>query len=462
LTIQQKQRRISIMKIAVDLHSHSGYAGGTKNISLEGLASSMILKGIDVLGTGDCLFPVWQKELENKLREDAEGIFIIDSPQRTFYGLRISQLQKSARFILQTELIFTFAEPTIKTRKRMDVVFLFPSFKTTNEAINLLDSWGVKNTVGRPFVVCQDGLEVGDRIYQILSIDQWIEAIPAHIMTPQGIFGSSNKIDSLKTIFGEKLTSIHAIETGLSADPPILDIIPELNNFTFISNSDLHSAGLDKLGREFTCLDVSWINYNNIIQSIRTNHVAYTCELNPGEGRYYFTGHKGNRPGHGGDICVYAPNQSPKNYICPVCNRELCIGVAERAEYLKMRQSRIDAPNKKQRNFITTIPLLEIIRYTGYKDKQAYAVYKDVIIPFGNERALWESSLAEIQKKLSGIIDNKSTDNILKVKRGDFHFNPPGYDGESGKLVIGKKLDLSKFKIEPENLEQAPTQLELF
>jgi len=55
------------MKIAVDLHSHSGYAGGTKNISLEGLASSMILKGIDVLGTGDCLFPVWQRRCRGNI-----------------------------------------------------------------------------------------------------------------------------------------------------------------------------------------------------------------------------------------------------------------------------------------------------------------------------------------------------------------------------------------------------------
>lgn len=450
------------MKIAVDLHSHSGYAGGTSNISLEGLASSMILKGIDVLGTGDCLFPVWKQELENNLREEDEGIFIIDSPQKTFYGLRLSQLQKSAKFILQTELIFTFAEPTTKTRKRMDVVFLFPSFKAINEAIKLLDSWGVKNTVGRPFVVCQNGLEVGNRIYQILSIDQWIEAIPAHVMTPQGIFGSPNNIDSLKIVFGERCVKIHAIETGLSADPPILDTIPELSNLTFISNSDLHSAGLGKLGREFTCLDVSQVNYNSIIQSIRTNRIAYTCELNPGEGRYYFTGHKGNRPGHNGDICVYSPSQSPKNRLCPVCNKELYIGVAERAEYLKMRQPETDISNEKKRNFITTVPLLEIIRHTGCKNKQAYTVYKDSIIPFGNERAMWESSLAEIQKKLSGMIDKKVLDNILKVKKGNFCFNPPGYDGENGELVIGKKVDLSKFKIEPENIKQTPTQLELF
>jgi PHP family Zn ribbon phosphoesterase len=44
------------MKLAVDLHSHSGYAGGVGQIELSAVSKTMKLKGIDVFGTGDCLF----------------------------------------------------------------------------------------------------------------------------------------------------------------------------------------------------------------------------------------------------------------------------------------------------------------------------------------------------------------------------------------------------------------------
>ena len=43
------------MHLSVDLHSHSGHAGGVGNIRLEDIARAMRKKGIDVFGTGDCL-----------------------------------------------------------------------------------------------------------------------------------------------------------------------------------------------------------------------------------------------------------------------------------------------------------------------------------------------------------------------------------------------------------------------
>ena len=40
------------MKLAVDLHSHSGYAGGVGQIELTAVSRTMKLKGIDIFGLG--------------------------------------------------------------------------------------------------------------------------------------------------------------------------------------------------------------------------------------------------------------------------------------------------------------------------------------------------------------------------------------------------------------------------
>ena len=52
------------MNLTVDLHSHSGYAGGVGTILLADVARTMKMKGIDVFGTGDVLLPARYKELE--------------------------------------------------------------------------------------------------------------------------------------------------------------------------------------------------------------------------------------------------------------------------------------------------------------------------------------------------------------------------------------------------------------
>jgi PHP family Zn ribbon phosphoesterase len=57
------------LKLAVDLHSHSGYAGGVGQIELTEVSRTMKLKGIDVFGSGDCIFPPRTEELKHELYE---------------------------------------------------------------------------------------------------------------------------------------------------------------------------------------------------------------------------------------------------------------------------------------------------------------------------------------------------------------------------------------------------------
>ena len=310
------------MEINADLHAHSGYAGGVGKISLKKIDEMMSLKGIHIIGTGDCLHPGWLKYLKETLQEE-DGLFTFE--------------ERETKLILQTEVIVT-SDVGIG-RKSVHTVVLFPSFDSVEQVCKKMDKWGVKNTIGRPFVICEDNTDVSQKLYEIRDIDNKIEIIPAHVLTPDGIYGSNRPITYLHEFFGDFSDEIKAIETGLSADPQILHYIPELEGRTWISNSDAHSHHLHRMGREFTTFDVQKWGYSQIIEAIRRDKVVQTAEFHPAEGRYFLTGHRGNRKGHSGSYCYFSPENVPDNHECPICFRKLTIGVFERALTLKINQS---------------------------------------------------------------------------------------------------------------------------
>ncbi|MHA1661416.1 MAG: DNA helicase UvrD, partial [Promethearchaeota archaeon] len=62
------------MERICDLHIHSKYSGGTSNrIDILNIAFNCKIKGIDIVGTGDCFHPFWLKELKDNLVEYSSG-----------------------------------------------------------------------------------------------------------------------------------------------------------------------------------------------------------------------------------------------------------------------------------------------------------------------------------------------------------------------------------------------------
>lgn len=100
------------MAIAVDLHSHSSYAGGAGKISLVSLAETMSYKGIRVFGIGDCLYPPWQKEFRSSLKPASGNLYQLKGT--------------NACFIRQTELIFTATLEGYRNRIIAHHIILFP------------------------------------------------------------------------------------------------------------------------------------------------------------------------------------------------------------------------------------------------------------------------------------------------------------------------------------------------
>jgi uncharacterized protein (TIGR00375 family) len=305
---------------------------------------------------------------------------------------------------------------------------------------------------GRPIL----GISLRNLCELLFSIDPEICIIPAHAWTPWfGVYGSKSGYDSLEEAFGEYSSKIFAIESGLSSDPLMNWQIAELDTRSIVSFSDAHS--LPKIGREATVLGVKRkgervklkeITYENIIGGLKKEakspfELAYTIEYYPEEGKYHYTGHRncGVR---------YTPAQTQKNgIICPVCGRDLTVGVLHRIEYLKKNgdvalTANTDAlgvvwqSNKTRGKYVNLVPLLEIIAESlsvGISSKKVNTVYTQMIVSLGSElEILLSVPIAAINRA----VGEKIAHGVQKVRSRDITITP-GFDGEYGKVSIWNK-----------------------
>jgi len=76
LLVRFASLRIKFMpEFAADLHIHSRFCGESSlQMSMQNLLQWAPRKGIDLLGTGDCLHPGWCEELSDFLVEDGSGL----------------------------------------------------------------------------------------------------------------------------------------------------------------------------------------------------------------------------------------------------------------------------------------------------------------------------------------------------------------------------------------------------
>ena len=103
------------------------------------------------------------------------------------------------------------------------------------------------------------------------------------------MFGAFSGFDSVEECFGDLSGYVHAVETGLSSDPPMNWRVSALDRFQLISNSDAHSPA--KLGREANLLDTE-LSYQGLKTAVETGAgLLGTIEFFPEEGKYHMDGH---------------------------------------------------------------------------------------------------------------------------------------------------------------------------
>ena len=418
-----------------DLHIHSKYSRATSiNLSFENLVKWAKIKGLNLLGTGDFTHPIWFEEIK-KLEDRENGIY--------YYN--------NFPFIITGEISLIYTQ---ERGRRIHLVILVPSIEIAEKINAYLDTKGRRDYDGRPIFKIP-----GDEfVREMMKISKDIEIIPAHCMTPWfGLFGSMSGFDNLKECFKEQLENVHAVESGMSADPKMLWKIKELETKAIVSFSDSHSFWPFRLGREATIfnarkLKISGVtewetqgsvvkidSYKELIRQIRENDFIATIETDPSYGKYHYDGHR---------LCNFScsPEQSKKiNGICPVCKKPLVIGVDNRVVQLTDVAENYKPKNMKP--FYTLLPLHEVIALSinsKIENKKTWQVYNELIGKFGNEFNILlnvskEEFLRQNTDTLKGTSD-KLIELILKNREGKIKIKP-GYDGEYGIPLIEEKQE---------------------
>lgn len=400
-----------------DLHIHSRFSRAT---SKEGDAPHLDLwarrKGIAIVGTGDATHPAWRAELREMLCEDGSGLYSL-RPE-----LRLPDAVQTAppRFVLSSEISCIYKQDG-RTRK-IHVVFLHSSLDAADRFSALLERIGNIRSDGRPIL----GLSAHDLLSLALEADPDVVCIPAHIWTPHfSLFGAFSGFDRLEDCFGDLSGHIHALETGLSSDPPMNWRVSALDKYTLVSNSDCHSPA--KLGREANLIAPAE-DFAALRRIIETG-VGFegTIEFFPEEGKYHMDGHRAC------GVCLTPAQTLALGGKCPVCGKKLTVGVDHRVNALADRADGFKPERAKP--FERLVPLPEVVGAAlgvGAESKRAKEQYEKLLAALGDEFSILRSVPVEAIRSVSGEL---IAEGVRRVRSGEVEWTP-GYDGEFGRCTI--------------------------
>jgi uncharacterized protein (TIGR00375 family) len=410
-----------------DLHIHSHYSRATsKECTLEYLDLWARRKGIGILGTGDFTHPAWREELKEKLVPAEEGLYILKEEYRVDKGA--GPEARTPRFVVSGE-ISTIYKKNGKVRKVHSVI-LFPGIEEAELLSKKLETIGNLHSDGRPIL----GLDCHDLLEITLELCPRAIYIPAHIWTPHfSLFGAFSGFDSIEECFEDLTPYVHALETGLSSDPPMIWRLSALDRFQLISNSDAHSPS--KLGREANLLDID-LSYTGLWNAIQKGEgLEGTIEFFPEEGKYHYDGHRKC------SLCLSPSEAKRYSGKCPVCGRKLTTGVSHRIDQLADRSQGYVLPGGKP--FENLVPLSEVIAASiGYTvaSKKVQNQYESMIRDLGPEfHILRELSLEDIRHASGDMI----SEGIRRLREGRVECSP-GYDGEYGIIRLFEPEEIDK------------------
>jgi uncharacterized protein (TIGR00375 family) len=421
----------SAMRYIVDLHIHSKYSRAcSKNLTLSNLAAWARTKGIDILGTSDFTHPKWLAEIEERLEPAEDGLFRLkkkfqdEDGDGAYVGAPAALDGRPVRFILATELSCIYKKGG-RTR-RLHLLVFAPSLDAVKRIIASLERLECNlRSDGRPIL----GLDAKEVVKIALDADPGCMVVPAHAWTPWfSVFGSESGFDSLEECFEELAPHIHAVETGLSSDPPMNWQLSGLDKVMLISNSDAH--GVRNLGREANAFGLETLSYDGIMDILRKRDRAgflYTIEFFPEEGKYHVDGHRAC------DFFCEPEETVRRGGICPKCGKGLTRGVLGRVHALGDRP--YGTVPKSMTQFKRIVPLEEVIGEAvgkGRASKAVFSLYKGLIGRVGPEfDVLLEASVEQI----SDASNARVADAVARMRAGKLHINA-GYDGVFGTVKI--------------------------
>ena len=326
-------------EIFADLHVHIGRAENGKPIKITAAKTLNFAniakecaekKGIQVVGIIDCASPYVIEDIE-KFLETGEAYELQDG------GI----IYKDKVCILLGSEVETSENGRNGKKGAAHNLCYFPHLKDIKGFSNEL-SHHLKNITLSTQRTDLSGYELIDIVEKYNGI-----LIPAHIFTPfKSYYG--NCTDRLKDIFKEKYDKIFAVELGLSSDTFLADTISELENKTFLTNSDAHS--LPKIAREYNKIKLEDISYKEIVKALKNEDgrkIISNYGLDPKLGKYHRTYC---------DDCNKTIETKEPVETCPYCGgKNVTFGVFDRIELIKDKEETKSPENRPP--YIYQIPL---------------------------------------------------------------------------------------------------------
>ena len=248
-------------------------------MNIDGIARFAETKGLTVVGTGDFTHPKWLKELQADLDEmPSAGLF------------RPAKTHSQTCFMITGEVSTIFISEG--QTKKIHHLILTPSLETAMQINDRLTRYGDLSLDGRPTLE----MTAAHLVEEVMAVSPWNEVIPAHVWTPWfSLFGAFSGFDRIEDCYQDMTKNIHALETGLSSDPPMNWRLSALDQYTLVSNSDSHSYWPWRIGREANVFNLDTLTYSKVIDAVRskdTERIELTIETNPAYGKYHWTGHR--------------------------------------------------------------------------------------------------------------------------------------------------------------------------
>lgn len=326
-------------EVFADLHVHIGRSENGKPIKITAAKSLNFAniakecanrKGINIVGIIDCASPYVIEDIENFLKtgdayELKDGGIIYKDKVCILLGSEVetSEIGRNGKCGAAHNVCFF---PFLKDIKGF-------SQEMSTHIKNITLSTQRSNISG----------------YELIDIVEKYNGIliPAHIFTPHKSY-YGNCTDRLEDIFKEKYNKIFAVELGLSSDTFLADTISELENKTFVTNSDAHS--LPKIAREYNKLQVEDISYKEVVKALKGEDgrkVIANYGLDPKLGKYHRTYC---------DNCNNVIETKEPVEICPKCgSNKVTFGVFDRIELIKDKKETQSPKNRPP--YIYQIPL---------------------------------------------------------------------------------------------------------
>ena len=392
-------------EVFADLHIHIGRSENNKPIKITAAKSLNFAniakeccdrKGINIAGIIDSASPYIIEDIENFLKT-GEAYEIQDGG--IIYKDKVC-------IILGSEIETTEVGINGHTGSAHNLCY-FPYLKDIKGFSNEM-SHHIKNITlssQRADISAYDLIDIVEKYNGIL--------IPAHCFTPHKSF-YGNCTDRLEKIFKEKYSKVLAIELGLSADTYLADNISELENKTFLTNSDAHS--LPKIAREYNKILVNDISFKEFLKAIKNEDerkILTNYGLDPKLGKYHRTYC---------EVCEKnIPGQAPVTK-CDTCDsRNITMGVYDRIQIIKDKKESKSPENRPE--YVYQIPLSFI---PGLGNK----TIEKLLSSFDTEMNILHKLSYD---DLEAVVGEKNAKNIINAREGKMHIQAGG-GGIYGKI----------------------------